>query len=503
MKCLAFLLPILLLGLVSCEDVSTEPSGSGPLPVHFTLDNLPKGLNPDSLNVGMTVGDSASTLVFDWKSGSSQGSLRAKEGDSFTVHFELYACDFRIGRGESTGVFKKNQTLVLRAEWDSGAIAKARLCRMGSCVPANPDSGFNLALAGRLFEFPASCDSGATYRWFMKRGDRTVLTGEGRRNAFLIPDSLANTELAARIQVVVGGKVKEERTWIVRVISGISGDRLARVLIRNAPSTDEGTSRTLVYDDKGRVVAIHTYDSLFPTSDAKPMASDSLFYDEAGRLGRTRTSFARGSGIDSVFNYYDSGLLRSVKVTGGSSDLLDSLVYDAGKLVLSLRFVSGTLRDSVVYGHGDGIREDSVFSAGTSGRPFVRLIQNYYRSDSLIERRVWVNRNGLAPYTREFIVYNGIGKRGYRQVFSVGQALTLEESDRYAYDSQGRLASSLRRDEVRGEYLLAVEYKYAGSAVLAKTASAPRSHDEGRKPLSDLHFAYEGWELAQSAIPHP
>jgi hypothetical protein len=502
MKRMLRLLPFLLVGLFACTDDSTGPDASGPFPIRFTLDSLPKGLNPDSLSVRMTVGDSVNTLVYDWRSGGSRGSLSAKEGDSFTVRFELFACNFRIGRGESSGVFQKNQTLILRADWDTGAVSKARLCRMGTCIPANPEAGFNLALAGKRFEFPASCDSGATYRWFVKNGDSAVLAGEGPVNAFVIPDSLLGANLSVRIQVVVKGKVVEERAWAVKVISGISQDRMSQIRLRNNPTASEGSSQVFRYDEKGRLIIVATYDSLYPSAEAKPIAMDSLFYDSAGRRVRSSASLPDGKILDSLFRY-ESGLLRSIRVTDGNSELHDSLGYVGGKLALSLRYVNGSLRDSVVYRTSQDAREDSIFSIAGPDRPFVRLVQNYYRADSLIERRVWINRNGLSPYKREVLVYNGIGRRGYRQIFSVGQALTLEETEQYAYDEQGRLKSILRKDEVSGEYLVAMEYEYVPVQAAAKIAATSRVHSEGREVLSTLRFAYEDWKLSPPLSPRP
>jgi hypothetical protein len=501
MKCLLLIVPILIFSLFACNESSTEPDTSVPLPIQFTLDSLPKGLNPDSLNVKMMVGDSLNTLVYDWLSGGSRGSLRAKEGDSFTVRFELYACNFRIGQGESSGVFKKNQTLVLRADWDTGAIAKARLCRMGTCIPADPSAGFNLALAGKRFEFPASCDSGATYRWFVRIGDRTVLAGEETANAFVIPDSLLGAELSVRIQVVVNGKVIEERKWTVKVISGISRDKMVRILFRNHPEATDGTSQGFFYDEKGQVVAISTYDDLHASAVSKPIAVESLFYDTDGRVIRASVVLPDGESLDSLFRYDASGLLLSIRISTGNSELLDSLRYAGGRPVLSLRFVNGALRDSVVFRNGRDFREDSVFSIADSVRSFTRLIQNYYRTDSLVERRVWINSGLLSPYKREVIVYNGIGKRGYRQVFSVGQTLILEGTEQYAYDDQGRLKTFLSRDEVRGENVLAMEYVYTPIQAAAKRAATPVARPNGHEVVSDLRFAYEDWKLTRPIMP--
>src|SRR6185503_9715476 len=94
-----------------------------------------------------------------------------------------------------------------------------------------------------------------------------------------------------------------------------------------------------------------------------------------------------------------------------------------------------------------------------------------YAGDSLSERRVFVWRAGLTPYSREIIVYNGLGARAYRVVYAEGMASTPAQTDRYAYDSAGRQISLSGRDEISGDplYHLAFEYE---AAPLAKTAAS-------------------------------
>jgi hypothetical protein len=498
-------LALLSTALTGCNENSSGPDTLPPFPIRFGIDSTLRNLSPDSLFVRIVVeGDTVSkVLSYNWKTGTSRGSLTAKEGQAFRVHFEILACDFIVGLGDDSGRFEKDKAIILRVKWDSLAVVKAKLCRMGACIPPDPGASFNLALAGKTFEFPAACDSGVTYRWFVKRGDITLFTGEGPGHSFIIPDSLQGSDITVRMQVVVNGKVKEERTWAVKVIARVTEGRLARVMLKNDPSATEGTSLSFAYDTNGRLAAVNAFDILRPLSGAKSIAYDSLFYDGSGRLKRAVAALPDGKILDSSFRYDDAGNLISLRVAGGSSEILDSLEYQGRRPARSLRFVSGVLRDSVVYRNDADADLDSVFSPGTAGRELVRVIQNLYRRDSLIERRVWINKGGLTPHSKEVVIYNGIGKRGYRQVLMVGQSLTLDRTDIYRYDSLGRLQNLQWKDEVTGEFLFSAEYEYVAKPAAANTAAARDSPASRLSVLGNLRFAHEDWKSTRSPLSRP
>jgi len=493
---LLFSLVIMFMALNGCNSSSSGPEATSPFPIRFSLDSTLQDLTPDSLFVKVSVGDDSSKiLTYNWKTGTSRGTLSAKEGQAFKVHFEIMACDFTVGVGDDSGVFEQNKAINLHVKWDSPAIAKAKQCRMGACIPPDLKTSFDLALAGKTFEFPASCDSGATYRWFVKRGDSTLFAGEGPNHSFVVPDSLQGLAITVRVQVVVDGKVSEERILGVKVIARISEGRLLRMRIKNDPSSTGGTSLTFSYDAQGRVATVNTYDTLSQSSSTKAIATDSMFYDIAGRVARSVATLPDGNLLDSIFRYNDSGRLVSLRVKGGSSEIMDSLEYQGNRPGRTLRYVSGVLRDSVIYHNGTDSDLDSIFSPGSSGRELVRVIQNLYRQDSLIQRRVWVNKGGLSPYMREVVVYNGIGKRGYHQVFTEGQSLLLEKTDRYGYDSLGRLESFQQKDETTQAFILSATYEYLGAQPAAKRSAGTDFSQTGLLVLGDLRFAYEGWKL--------
>jgi hypothetical protein len=268
------------------------------------------------------------------------------------------------------------------------------------------------------------------------------------------------------------------------------------VLWKSDTTSNAGTATVYGYDTGGHVT-LQTFDTLAPTSASLPVAAETLAY--AGALLREVRAWQAGDGaVDSLFGYDAKGRLVSMRRHGGSDSILDTLVYDDFSLRSSLRYVSGKLRDSILFAYPAAQeRDDSVFSAGAQAMALVRVIVNRYRNDSLlVDRRVFVNQNGMSPFSREKIVYNGLGLHAYRQVFTDGGAPTLDETDSYGYDDSGRLASLLAKDEVTGNLLFAAYYQYEAAPAAKRSAQALPSFRPA-DALSSLRFDLAGWKPAK------
>jgi hypothetical protein len=471
------------------------------LSIEFKLPASPlKGLTPDSLGVSLTLGNDPQpqTFTYNWKTGSASRTLSATEGQTYKLRLEVFACNYRIGMGEIEGIFKQGVPIALQPIWDTLAVRNAGICRGATqCLPGNPAADYGLALAGRLFSIPTTCDTPLTYRWFVRKGDSTLFTGEGGKPSFLIPDSLKGSNVSVRLQVVLDGIGREERKWILTVLAEISKDKLSRTLVRNAPSASVGSALTYAYDEKGRLSLVRIFNSLQPAPETKPIAVESLFYAENGSLIQARLLHLDGSIVDSAFTYGAGGTLAQLKVMEGSSTVRDTLIYGKGDVLTgSHRYVNGTLRDSIVFTwSGKDARSDSVFSLVNKGLELVRVIENRFQEDSLSERRTLLYKGRLSPYRKELWAYNGIGRRIGWKIYTEGFSLSLEESHAYKYDAQGRLDSLFSKDEVTGDYFLAAAYEYTGAGGAAKRSGSGtiEGATAAQILISDLAFDHEGW----------
>lgn len=480
----------------------TEPEDSVQ-PISFTIGSGLKGISPDSLFVSMQVGDSGAmqNFTFDWRSGVANRTLSASVGEKFKIQFKLYACKSLIAQGETSGVFEKEMAIPLHPIWNDSAIAAAKLCRNSAqCLMADPSTIYSLALAGKAFSMPTACDSVAIYRWVIRQDNDTVLTGSGSKISFVLPDSLNGSKLSVKIQLVLGDSITEERKWTISVIDALPSVRIKKMTFKNDTLASWGSSQVYSYDEQGRLTSIAIYDTLTPTVAARSTSTESLFYDGSGRLKMARRYLPDSTRIDSNFSYDASGHLVTLGISGNGTETLDSLWYSTqGKIIKSIRYISKQRSDSVIYvWNGSASRKDSVFSRDGSRLTLARVFQNQFQGDSLVSRKVWVNKNGLQAYRSEKWVFNALNQLAVYQDYSEGQIATLESSITYAFDSKGVLISAIHRDEVMDETLLAVHYEFEGLAKANGQAKQAVGH-LSKAVLPNLQFAFEGWRLK----PHP
>lgn len=504
-------LPLLLaaalasLVLAGCGPGAADPCGAG-FSVRFAVTSVKEGLPLDSLFLRISLGGGdPQEFQVDIKTGRSSAAIRARQGEPYTLAFALFSAGRRIGGGEESGRLGCDLDVELNPLWDDTAVAVVKKdLEKGSLLPSRLTDLYDQAVAGEVFALPLDSLDSLCYRWYLKRGDSTVMEGEGRRVRFTMPGSLAGETVALRLHALSlpDSVIREERRWAVRVLAARPADRLERVLVRTDSSAALGSSLAYRYD-AGRLVRIEGFDALSPAAADRPAWAETLHY-EAGRLARAAVRLPDGSLIDSLFAYGKDGLPAAVTVRNGRDTVTDSLFHASGRLSGSRRYANGRLQESAVYAWtGPSSRSDSVWTPGDKGLELTRVIRNRYEGDSLAERTVLAGRGILAPYKREVLLYNGFGARVLREVYAEGAAPLLESSERSRYDGAGRLASLAVRDEVAGESLLHLAYLYA-AAPAAKSAARPRPTFAGLAALAEARFAHEGWRLARpSPLPFP
>lgn len=472
--------------------------------VQFAITSVKDSLPLDTLNVKIALGDTGSpeNFVVNLKTGVSSAAITATQGEAYRLTFSLYSAGYLIASGESQGKLACDLSVDLNPVWNDTNIVKAKKdLGLGIIFPAWLPTYFSQAVPGKVYQLPLDSLHNTSYRWYIKSGDSTLMQGEGAGVRITFPDSLAGKTVTIRLQAVSGSIIKEERIWNISILSVVSQDKILRILEQTDTTVQEGISLTFLYDSL-HLTAVESFDSLSSTPDQKPAAVESLYYNGAGQLTRTHAWLPDSAGLDSVFAYDEAGNLASLQVLSGTGKTVDSLSYQNGKLSASRRYVNGTLEESTRFNwDGADERDDSVSTPGSSGMALTRVIVNRYQSDSLSERDVLVWSGGLTPYTQEIIVYNGLGSRAYRNLFLQGSTPTLEQSDTYAYDAKGRVASMVSTDEVTSDLILQIRYQYAPGTVAGKVAASMRKTHAVTalhsvlNVLTDIRFAHSGWEL--------
>ena len=474
--------------------------------VRFAIGSVKDGLPLDSLDVDIAVGGgSPQRFAVNLKTGVSSASIKAAQGQSYALRFELFSAGHKIGKGESQGRLDCDLNVALNPVWNEDSTKQAKLdLGSGLLLPARLSLFYTQALAGSVFSLPLDSLPGLRYRWYVKLNDSNLIEDEGFPVRFPIADSLAGKSLTLRLQVLSGNAIKEERIWVIAVLANAPKDHVARMIVRADTASKDGISSVFRYSGD-RLIAVEEYDAAVPLGGAVPAGVESLYYDDKGRLSGTHSSRPDGSALDSSFAYAMDGRLAYVEQKDTLGIVRDSLFFEGGKLYNSRRYVDGKPTETVKFRwSGSDLRVDSIFREGSGGPALARRVTNLFRGDSLLERQVALMRSGpsgnaLAAYTKEAITYNGLGSRAWREFWLEGQTASLERTDAYGYDAKGRLVSILSQDVRTGLPLQAIGFEYSPSSASPKASAAQAGVRETAASLAELRYVHSDWERRLSA----
>ena len=479
--------------------------------IQFRITSVKEGLPLDSLSLSIAIGKDGTEQKFDvnLKTGVSSANITATQGQPYKLVFKLFSAGHKIGEGTASDVLSCGLDVELNPVWDTVETGKVKIeLNQGTLLPTKLSVFFTQAVAGKNLELPLDSLSKGVYRWYVKlaSGDSinlanpNLIEGEGPVVRFLVPDSLAGKQIVLRLQIVIDGKIKEERIWMISVLGTVAKDRLSRITVRVDSGDKQGASQSLGYTD-GRVTLVQYYDTLTPTKDQKPSNVDSLYYDDKGRLTKKSSLQSDSTRIDSLFTYNADGKLSTIEYRKGSDIVIDSLTYLDGKLSTDIRSTGGKRVERIRFiWTGTQKRIDSVFAIDTDGDKWKRFIENTYKNDSLIERRTSQVQGGLQPMSKEVIAYNALGDRAYLESYTEGASLTLDHSEAYGYDAKGRRVSMRIKDDVTGANLHFYQYEYSlppaakGAAAWMANRSTANSI-ELASILTDIRSAYASLDI--------
>ena len=502
----------LFLGLLcGCDDTSTGDS-QDPFAVKFAVASVPRGLPLDSIEITITVGDTGKPhlLSVDAVHGVSQGTVQAFPGQAYTLSFRFFSGGYEIGAGDAKGTFSKDMVVALNPDWNASKVDQAYAAvHSGKYLPTYLDSAYGLAMAGRPLNLRLDSAADKSYRWWIRLGDSVIAEGSGTLVDWTPADSLVGRALSVKIEVLSGTTVVDERKWDLRVLAARRADRLLGIAIRNDTASDQGSLTWFRYTASGERDSSLDFDTTVFIAGRKPVSTVAYGYlTVSGRSYPKSASraFPGGeAGVDTAFAYDADGRLTAVSVALKSGTTVDSLFYGANGSVETRSYAQGTLtrvvRHSSTSAH-QTIDSAFSFSPPDTGRVLTRLVLSIWQDTLLLSTRTWVSRGGLTPSASDRYVYNGLGALAFRFVYTEGQAPELSKSEAYQYDSLGRLAKAVFRDETTGDIERVEAYVYGTGPAAAKIAVAPSAvpQFENRLWLRRL-TAFANWSQPAGSRP--